>query len=396
MNQQRLMQVLLAPQISEKATYVADKNEQVVFRVAPMRPSLKSRLPSSCCSRLSVESVQIANVKGKQRSSAASWVAASNWKKAYVCLKPGQEINFVDGGAADGTRQSQTDLAWPSCGHQGRQSESAQGRTGCRAGRVRSRRTPAATTTVISPRVTRAVVTSSTIAWSTSSATRTVFRPRSSVSSTTRTGPPTSPCCCYADGERRYIIAPKGLIVGQQVISGSEAPIKVGNTLPIRNIPVGTTIHCIEMIPGKGAQTGAFRREPRRSCWLAKACTLSSFALRRNPPGARRVPGDDRRGRQRRAQPAFDRQGRRKSLARYSSDGSRCGDEPDRSPARWWRRQDRIWYAPGQSLGYQDQGLSYSQQQAHDFDDRAAPSQTLRDRELWDVPLKRARLSMPI
>ncbi len=59
---------------------------------------------------------------------------------------------------------------------------------------------------------------------------------------------------CYADGERRYIIAPKGMVVGQQVISGSEAPIKSGNTLPIRNIPVGTTIHCIEMIPGKGAQ----------------------------------------------------------------------------------------------------------------------------------------------
>jgi large subunit ribosomal protein L2 len=59
---------------------------------------------------------------------------------------------------------------------------------------------------------------------------------------------------CYADGERRYIIAPKGLTVGQQVSSGSEAPIKVGNTLPIRNIPVGTTIHCVEMVPGKGAQ----------------------------------------------------------------------------------------------------------------------------------------------
>ena len=59
---------------------------------------------------------------------------------------------------------------------------------------------------------------------------------------------------CYADGERRYIIAPKGMVVGQQVLSGSEAPIKSGNALPIRNIPVGTTIHCIEMIPGKGAQ----------------------------------------------------------------------------------------------------------------------------------------------
>ena len=59
---------------------------------------------------------------------------------------------------------------------------------------------------------------------------------------------------CYADGERRYIIAPRGVDVGTQLISGSEAPIKPGNSLPIRNIPVGSTIHCIEMIPGKGAQ----------------------------------------------------------------------------------------------------------------------------------------------
>ena len=59
---------------------------------------------------------------------------------------------------------------------------------------------------------------------------------------------------CYADGERRYIIAPKGLVVGQTVVSGSEAPIKAGNALPIRNIPVGTTLHCVEMIPGNGAQ----------------------------------------------------------------------------------------------------------------------------------------------
>mgnify|MGYP002713174102 CR=1 FL=1 len=59
---------------------------------------------------------------------------------------------------------------------------------------------------------------------------------------------------CYADGERAYIIAPKGLEIGQTVISGSEAPIKAGNVLPIRNIPVGSTIHCVEMMPGKGAQ----------------------------------------------------------------------------------------------------------------------------------------------
>jgi len=59
---------------------------------------------------------------------------------------------------------------------------------------------------------------------------------------------------CYADGERRYIIAPKGVSAGAQLVSGADAPIKAGNTLPLRNIPVGTTIHCVEMLPGKGAQ----------------------------------------------------------------------------------------------------------------------------------------------
>jgi large subunit ribosomal protein L2 len=59
---------------------------------------------------------------------------------------------------------------------------------------------------------------------------------------------------CYADGERRYIIAPRGVAVGATLLSGSEAPIRPGNALPLRNIPVGTTIHCIEMLPGKGAQ----------------------------------------------------------------------------------------------------------------------------------------------
>ena len=59
---------------------------------------------------------------------------------------------------------------------------------------------------------------------------------------------------CYADGERRYIIAPRGVETGTQLMSGAEAPIRAGNTLPIRNIPVGATIHCIEMQVGKGAQ----------------------------------------------------------------------------------------------------------------------------------------------
>jgi len=58
----------------------------------------------------------------------------------------------------------------------------------------------------------------------------------------------------YSDGERRYIIAPAGVKAGDAVSSGIDAPIKPGNALPLRNIPVGTTVHCVELKPGKGAQ----------------------------------------------------------------------------------------------------------------------------------------------
>ncbi len=100
MNQQRLMQVLLAPQISEKATHVADKHEQVVFRVASdaTKPEVKAAV--ELLFKVTVKSVQISVVKGKQKKFGRFMGSRSNWKKAYVCLNAGQEINFVDGGAA--------------------------------------------------------------------------------------------------------------------------------------------------------------------------------------------------------------------------------------------------------------------------------------------------------
>ncbi len=83
---------------------------------------------------------------------------------------------------------------------------------------------------------------------------------------------------CYADGERRYVIAPRGLEAGQTLLSGAEAPIKAGNTLPIRNIPVGSVIHCIEMLPGKGAQIA---RSAGTSCTLlAREGTYAQVRLR--------------------------------------------------------------------------------------------------------------------
>jgi large subunit ribosomal protein L23 len=99
-NEERLLQVLLAPQISEKATYIADKNEQVIFIVAPdaTKPEIKAAV--ELLFKVQVESVQVANLKGKHKRFGRSMGRRSDVRKAFVCLKPGQEINFAEGGAA--------------------------------------------------------------------------------------------------------------------------------------------------------------------------------------------------------------------------------------------------------------------------------------------------------
>ncbi|MCB1960721.1 MAG: 50S ribosomal protein L23 [Rhodocyclaceae bacterium] len=97
LHQERLLQVLLAPQISEKATYIADKNEQVVFRVVSdaTKPEVKAAVESLF--NVKVKSVQIANVKGKVKRFGRMMGQRKGWKKAFVCLQPGQEINFSAG-----------------------------------------------------------------------------------------------------------------------------------------------------------------------------------------------------------------------------------------------------------------------------------------------------------
>lgn len=94
-NQERLMNVLLAPQISEKATYVAEKNEQVIFRVASdaTKPEIKAAV--ELMFNVSVQSVQVSCVKGKNKRFGRTMGRRKDWKKAYVCLAPGQEINFA-------------------------------------------------------------------------------------------------------------------------------------------------------------------------------------------------------------------------------------------------------------------------------------------------------------
>ena len=171
---------------------------------------------------------------------------------------------------------------------------------------------------------------------------------------------------CYADGERRYIIAPKGLVVGQEIMNGAESPIKVGNTLPLRNIPVGSTIHCIELLPGKGAQlvraAGAFAQLVAREGEYAQI-RLRSGEVRRVLIECRATIGTV----------GNEENGRRQALARHSPDGSRRCHEPGGSSARGRRRQDRYWSCACYAVGPAHEGLSYPQQQAHRLDDRVAP-----------------------
>jgi large subunit ribosomal protein L23 len=94
-NVERLMTVLLAPIISEKATYIADKHSQVIFRVAPdaTKPEVKAAVELMW--KVEVDTVQISIVKGKEKRFGRFIGRRRGWKKAYVSLKPGQEINFA-------------------------------------------------------------------------------------------------------------------------------------------------------------------------------------------------------------------------------------------------------------------------------------------------------------
>ena len=97
MNKERLMQVLLAPVISEKSTHVADKHEQIIFKVATDATKLEVKSAVELMFNVKVDAVQMLNVKGKSKRFGRFMGSRKDWKKAYVSLQPGQEINFAAG-----------------------------------------------------------------------------------------------------------------------------------------------------------------------------------------------------------------------------------------------------------------------------------------------------------
>jgi large subunit ribosomal protein L23 len=97
MKQDRLLQVILAPQITEKATHIADKHQQIAFKVRTdaTKPEIKAAV--ELVFKVEVEGVTVANVQGKTKRAGRVMGRRKDWKKAYVSLKPGQEINFAAG-----------------------------------------------------------------------------------------------------------------------------------------------------------------------------------------------------------------------------------------------------------------------------------------------------------
>ncbi len=96
-NQERLLQILLAPQISEKATMLAERNNQVIFVVAPdaTKPEIKAAV--EMLFKVRVTSVQVANTKGKSKRFGRTMGRRSDVRKAFISLEAGQEINFAEG-----------------------------------------------------------------------------------------------------------------------------------------------------------------------------------------------------------------------------------------------------------------------------------------------------------
>ena len=140
----------------------------------------------------------------------------------------------------------------------------------------------------------------------------------------------------YADGEKRYIIAPARLKQGDTVECGPSADIKPGNNLPLRNIPVGTVVHAIELRPGGGAKIARSAGTSVQLVAREGRLRAAAHAVGRDPQRRRALPRDRRRGGQRRAVQHQLGQGRPHAVEGQAPDRPRCRHEPGGPPARWW------------------------------------------------------------
>ena len=176
----------------------------------------------------------------------------------------------------------------------------------------------------------------------------------------------------YSDGERRYILAPKRAQAGDPIMSGVDAPIKPGSALPLKNIPIGSLVHCIELKPGKGAQmarsAGASVQVVAREGEYVTV-RLRSGEMRRVHVNCRATIGEV--GNDEHNLRKIGKAGAQRWRG-IRPDSARRRDEPRRPSARRWRRQIRPGQpASGVAVGPEGQGLQDPPQQAYALDDRA-------------------------
>ena len=170
----------------------------------------------------------------------------------------------------------------------------------------------------------------------------------------------------YADGEKRYILAPIGLQVGMTVLSGETADPNTGNSKRLRDIPIGVQVHNVELQPGRGGQLA-------RSAGMSVQLTaregdyaVLGSALGRSAPRPRVVPRDGRTRRQHRSPEREARQGRPQTPHGRPPDRARHRDEPGRPPHGWWRGSHRGWASPLLPDGSARQGRTDSSSEPPD------------------------------
>ncbi len=169
----------------------------------------------------------------------------------------------------------------------------------------------------------------------------------------------------YLDGAKRYILAPQGLKVGDMVMSGPEAEIRVGNAMPLRNVPTGSVIHNIELRAGRGGQI--VRSAGVAAQLMAKEGDYArrAPALRRAAPDSSGLHGDARPGGQPGAREHQDRQGWTLALPGPPPARARLGDEPGGSSTWRWRGSRAARWTAADALGQARAWLSHAPQQAH-------------------------------
>jgi large subunit ribosomal protein L2 len=214
MNNERIYQVLKGPVFSEKAQVLGETAGVQVFKVALDANKLEIKKAVEQLFGVEVVKVNTTITKGKTKRFGRTLGRRSDVKKAYVTLKAGQDVEMVEAKKRTGGRNNNGHITTRHVGGGHKQHyrivDFKRNKDGIPAVVERIEYDPNRTSHIALLK--------------------------------------------YADGERRYIIAAKGLRAGDKVQSGNDAPIRPGNCLPLRNMPIGSTLHNIELKIGKGAQ----------------------------------------------------------------------------------------------------------------------------------------------